>query len=829
MKLNIFTKTIIGMGAICIAAPVFALEAWSGQEGNGPFEVIYDSGVYTNAWWVGATDCPGNASADAANNPWRFERDATAAEIAEYGNPTTCDSGGGTVTYPDYNSANAYNANDIVTYNGATWQTSTAQSAYGFTPGEGNPWERYAEVPQWMATTTYNKGDKVQKEGQEYEAMFYTVGDDPSNPANQNPTGTNGRPWKPLGAVVSYTTDELNNAPVFNSSTLYESGTLIRYNGENYISQAKVQKVSPSDTNPWKVYIDWSGTKAMVGTPSAPWPAHVYAPYVDYTLNSLPDLAGLAKNQGVTHFTMAFVVAKDGDTCLPTWGTAYNINDYAQYSKIKALREAGGDVMVSIGGANNSPLAAACKNVSDLQKHYYDIVDNLNLNVLDFDIEGTWVADHDSINRRNEAVKAVQDQWKADGRSVGIWYTLPILPTGLTADGLYVLNDAKAKGVNLAGVNVMAMDYGSSICQSDGTEGQNIHGKCATSAIENLFSQLKQIFTHKSDDEINAMMGVTPMNGYNDVQGEVFYLSDANLVLEDAKDRDMGMIGMWSMMRDQPGVPGQVSPEHSGLTESQAPQYAFSEVFAPFTHNDAAPVAPEIKDITVNKSSFYPQLEWIQNTASLKSSNYNVLVQHEGWKNSEFYSVGSYGVDGDKNYTYSTDLGNGYTKITFNASGIRDGHTLKVVDENNNILLTHYFTIEDFATGKPEYINWSKVAMENGRLRYSLTIPIDLYITYQYLNLYIDTHDASGKVITNFCSSSFQGDYYTKNSPNCSSGNKYEQPGKPDRLFYSEYEGDLKVGDKFYFAVADGKSSDAKIITVLDSITVTDDMLKSSN
>lgn len=86
MKLNIFTKTIIGMGALCAAAPVLALEAWSGQEGTGPYEVIYDSGVYTNAWWVGASDCPGNASDDEANNPWRFERDATAAEIAEYGN-----------------------------------------------------------------------------------------------------------------------------------------------------------------------------------------------------------------------------------------------------------------------------------------------------------------------------------------------------------------------------------------------------------------------------------------------------------------------------------------------------------------------------------------------------------------------------------------------------------------------------------------------------------------------------------------------------------------------------------------------------------------------
>lgn len=583
MQLNLATKALFCMGLTCAALPAFALEAWSGQEGGSTYEVIFDSGVYSNAWWVGASDCPGNAAGDEANNPWRYERAATADEITKYGNPTTCDTGGGTVTYPAYDNSIAYNAGDIVIYNNATYKTSVAQSAYGFAPGQENPWEAYAVVTQWASSTVYNKGDKVQKNGQEYEALFYTVGDDPSLPANQNPTGTNGRPWKPLGAVVSYTQDQLNKAPEYNSSTVYESGTLIRYNGGNYVSQSKVQKVSPSDTNPWRVFIDWTGTKEKVGTPKSPWPAHVYAPYVDFTLNSQPDLASLAQNQNVTHFTMAFVVSKDADTCLPTWGTAYNVNDYAQYSKIKALREAGGDIMVSIGGANNSPLAASCKNVNDLKQHYYDIVDNLNLNVLDFDIEGTWVADHESINRRNEAVKAVQDTRKAEGRSVGIWYTLPILPTGLTAEGLYVLEDAKAKGVELAGVNVMAMDYGNSICQSDGTEGQNIHGKCATSAIENLHSQMKQIFTDKSDAEINAMMGTTPMIGYNDVQGEVFYMSDAKLVMQDATDRGLGMIGIWSMMRDQPGVARQVSPEHSGLTEQQAAKYAFSEVFAPFT------------------------------------------------------------------------------------------------------------------------------------------------------------------------------------------------------------------------------------------------------
>lgn len=49
-----------------------------------------------------------------------------------------------------------------------------------------------------------------------------------------------------------------------------------------------------------------------------------------------------------------FVVSKDANTCLPTWGTAYGMQNYAQYSKSKALREAGGDVMLSIGGANNA-------------------------------------------------------------------------------------------------------------------------------------------------------------------------------------------------------------------------------------------------------------------------------------------------------------------------------------------------------------------------------------------------------------------------------------------------------------------------------------------
>ena len=561
----------------------YSLQAWSGQEGSEIYHVIFNGNVYQNAWWVGSEDCPRGTSVENSNNPWRLVRTATAAEMSQYGNPTTCEiDNGGVIIADGFQASKAYSANSIVDYNDAHYKTSVDQDAWSFVPGGDNPWKKYEPAKAWSASTVYVKGDRVVVDGQAYEALFWTQSDNPALVANQNATGSNSRPWKPLGKAQSYSNEELNNAPQFNPETLYASDTLIRFNGENYISQSKVQKVSPSDSNPWRVFVDWTGTKERVGTPKKAWPKHVYAPYVDFTLNTIPDLAALAKNHNVNHFTLAFVVSKDANTCLPTWGTAYGMQNYAQYSKIKALREAGGDVMLSIGGANNAPLAASCKNVDDLMQHYYDIVDNLNLRVLDFDIEGTWVADQASIERRNLAVKKVQDKWKSEGKDIAIWYTLPILPTGLTPEGMNVLSDAKAKGVELAGVNVMTMDYGNAICQSANTEGQNIHGKCATSAIANLHAQLKGLFGNKSDAEIDAMMGTTPMVGVNDVQGEVFYLSDARLVMQDAQKRNLGMVGIWSIARDLPGGTN-LSPEFHGLTKEQAPKYAFSEIFAPFT------------------------------------------------------------------------------------------------------------------------------------------------------------------------------------------------------------------------------------------------------
>lgn len=41
-------------------------------------------------------------------------------------------------------------------------------------------------------------------------------------------------------------------------------------------------------------------------------------------------------------------------------------------------------------------------------------------------------------------------------------YTLPVLPAGLTADGVALLVNARARGVRLDVLNIMTMDYGDS-------------------------------------------------------------------------------------------------------------------------------------------------------------------------------------------------------------------------------------------------------------------------------------------------------------------------------------------------------------------------------
>jgi hypothetical protein len=269
-------------------------------------------------------------------------------------------------------------------------------------------------------------------------------------------------------------------------------------------------------------------------------PPFAVAPYADTTLWPTIDLPALARADGVKTYTLGFIVNGQG-SCRATWGTYYNLNDNWLADQVAALRSMGGDVVVSFGGAANQELAQVCPTVDTLAAQYQAVVDHYGLTSIDFDVEGAATADALSIDRRSKALAQLQQQARATGRKLQVSLTLPVMPFGLTADGLNVVRSARDNGVDVSVVNVMAMDYGSPSSQM---------GTDATNAATSTHDQLASLYPAKPDAQLWAMVGVTPMIGQNDVGGEVFTTADARQLTDFAVTHHLGRLAMWSANRD---------------------------------------------------------------------------------------------------------------------------------------------------------------------------------------------------------------------------------------------------------------------------------------
>jgi hypothetical protein len=223
--------------------------------------------------------------------------------------------------------------------------------------------------------------------------------------------------------------------------------------------------------------------------------------------------------------------------CKASWFNAYDPRTAWEKDDIDALRAAGGDVKISFGGASGIDLAQACTDVNSLYTEYAAVVDAYGAKYADFDIEGAAVAEPASIDRRSQALARLTQTHPG----LKISLTLPVLPEGLTADGLNVVRSAKNAGAAIDSVNVMAMDY-----YRSGTDD----GDAATQAAQATHDQLKAIFTGKSDAQIWAMVGVTPMLGKND-DGSVYDQNDARQLVAFAQQHHVGTLGFWEETRDR--------------------------------------------------------------------------------------------------------------------------------------------------------------------------------------------------------------------------------------------------------------------------------------
>ena len=320
-----------------------------------------------------------------------------------------------------------------------------------------------------------------------------------------------------------------------------------------------------------------AGSASGASAPSLP--SHIYAPYFEtWTTDSITTTA---QASGARYFTLAFLETLGKSSCTLAWnGSKTDTVAAGRYlSDIASLRTIGGDVFPSFGGwsadQGGTEIADSCTDVNAIASAYESVITTYDVKRLDMDVEGRSLNRTDGIDRRNKAVKLVEDWAAAQGRTLQISYTLPTTPQGLESTGIAILQNAIANGARVDVVNIMTFDYYDRVTTD--------MGAAAISAAQGLFSQLKTLYPSKTDAEIWAMEGNTILPGIDDYpkKTEVTYLTDAQRLYDFARSVGINTLSIWAIQRDNGGCPGTTdSNSCSGIAQNP---WDFSHILEPFT------------------------------------------------------------------------------------------------------------------------------------------------------------------------------------------------------------------------------------------------------
>jgi chitinase len=471
----------------------------------------------------------------------------------------------------------------------------------------GEPWTIIGggnnEPSAWSTTKVYTAGMEVAENGTIYEANWWTEGNDPAHNNGSNGTG---EPWTVVGAVdpthavpgvptglAAEATSTTETTLTWNPSTVPGNAAVT-----DYAIFENVHEIATTTNTSYMVTgltadtayqfsitaIDAAGpsapsspisvtTQPVVSPPPSPPPSggdhtHEFSPYIDMAMSQDDNLLAISKASGIENFTLAFVLASGNGIGWQGTGTISQdtlVNGTTILQQVQAVQAAGGDITISFGGAAGQEPALTATSAHTLQAEYQSVIDRYHVNSLDFDIEGAAVQDQHSITLRDQALAGLE---KANP-NLHVSFTLPVLPTGLVASGLNVLQSAKQDGVRVDVVNIMTMDYGTSV-DNNGQMGLN-----AINAIKATEQQISNL-------GMNSKIGVTPMIGVNDIASEVFKLTDAQALENYAQsDPNVARVSMWSVARDNGNSAGAhyASPDSSGIAQHP---YDFSAIFHHF-------------------------------------------------------------------------------------------------------------------------------------------------------------------------------------------------------------------------------------------------------
>ena len=463
-----------------------------------------------------------------------------------------------------------------------TGSTGTGGTDSGSTGSDDDATAAYAAA--WSSADVYTAGDRVSIGNVVYEAQWWTQGDDPAGGNSvwvfvgymddtpvvpDAPDDLYAASTSASTTVLVWDAADVNGVGTVTAYNIYLNGELVATTSSTYY---KVTGLDAATTYTFTVSaVDEAGESAVSDTLSVTTKTEdsgttekTFSPYIDMSLTTSQDLVGIVTAAGLSAVTLAFVLSSGTDTL--GWGGIGTIagdtlsNGTSMLSQIEQLQAMGVDVTLSLGGANGQEGALTFSSAEALTAAYQELIDRYHVNKLDFDIEGAAIANDEANALRNEALVALQ----AANPDLEVSFTLPVLTTGLTQDGIDLLTAAMEAGVEIANVNIMAMDYGDYYDTGD-------MGADAISAALATIAQLEAI-------GLDCQIVITVMIGINDVTTEVFTLEDAQQLVDfvEANDAVAG-VSMWSLGRDNGTTVGTVSPLGSGITQDT---YAFSEIFS---------------------------------------------------------------------------------------------------------------------------------------------------------------------------------------------------------------------------------------------------------
>ncbi|HWC81027.1 MAG TPA: carbohydrate binding domain-containing protein [Pseudonocardiaceae bacterium] len=334
-------------------------------------------------------------------------------------------------------------------------------------------------------------------------------------------------------------------------------------------------------------------------------PTHVYAPYFE-TWNG-DSLSGLAGQSGAKYLTLAFLQTASAGSCTVDWdgSTSTPVSSSVYGSDINTLRANGGDVIPSFGGYSadhgGTEIADSCTDVNQIAAAYENVVTTYGVTRLDLDTEDNSLTNSAGIDRRNKAIKIVEDWAASTGRTVQFAYTLPATPTGLSSAGVAVLQNAVGNGARVDVVNAMTFDYYIGTTQEMATDTE--------SSANGIYSQLAGLYPSKTSTQLWNMIGVTEMPGIDDYgSAETFTTADATTIENWAVGKGLGELSIWALQRDNGGCPGTAGAGTcSGISQNA---WYFDNTFEPFTSgggtttNDfSVSVSPSTASVTAGGST----------------------------------------------------------------------------------------------------------------------------------------------------------------------------------------------------------------------------------